>query len=202
MRHQLPRLERLELPILASHEAFTESIKRTNFLEDPTTSAEPNIDLRILIFTIQYQLDPSQLRVLTMYRQLLLVLGITAAATASKCTFVIDNSMNLNAFGGGGRTCQAMIIEGNDPNAKAAAMGDMTCTAGCTDLEYKGQTYTFCTDGLLHEVDIASQGTVQRQPDGVSVNIFPDGEDKKYGDATAVDQYDEHIYWRTNIECP
>lgn len=137
-----------------------------------------------------------------MFSQVLVVLAITAATTASKCTFAIDHINHLNAFGGGGLTCRAMIIEGNDINTNPATYGDMTCAAGCTDLEYKGETYKFCVDGILHGIDIASEATVRRQPDGVSVNIYPDGQDQKTGDADAVSQFDEHLYWRTNVECP
>lgn len=136
------------------------------------------------------------------------LLAIAATVTSvSACTFAIDNRNSLAAAGGGGLTCQTFIYAKDDADPfvdQPDAKGEITCdvSGGCADLDYNGQTYTFCHDGMTELVNIASKATVQRQPDGATDDIYPDGLDRADGHGTPVDQYERHAYWRGNIHCP
>ena len=137
----------------------------------------------------------------------LIAVAAAAATSVSACTFAIDNTLSIASFGGGGVACRTFIYANDDAdvfNDTPDATGDITCdvSGGCADLEYNGQTYTFCHDGIKEQVDIVSTASVQRKPDGVTVNLFPDGEDKADSNATPVDQFKRHVNWRGNINCP
>lgn len=81
------------------------------------------------------------------YRYLALAIA-TVAPSVSACTFALSFYYGLNSFDGGSANNMVLIYENGDfqmgGDNELGAYGDITGAGGCTDLDYKEETCTFC----------------------------------------------------------
>ncbi|KAE8147478.1 hypothetical protein BDV25DRAFT_160314 [Aspergillus avenaceus] len=137
---------------------------------------------------------------------ILALAAAAAAPTALACTptFWLTHDAALGA--GNGVTCNIRIYESSNPdfgNHKPEAAKNVACSGGCNKLDFKGETYEFCFDGVLSN-SLKGKATVQRTSNGGGGkrNIFPEGQSERKVFSAYLGSSDIHRYWISNVSCP